>query len=148
MGGQYMTKKIKYKITEKKFIWIEVESNEIEELVEELNRNIEATSRKEKRHNKFNVSIDRLYEVYDFEFASNEPSIFEVITKKEESKRIWEAIYKLTTKQQQVIIEHFWNNKSLNSIAKDRGVSSTAIKKIYHSSLVKLKRYLKNNIDF
>jgi len=139
-----MTKKIKYKITEKKFIWIEVGSDYIKELVEDLNRDIERTSRKEKRRNKFNVSIDMLYEVYDFEFASEEPCILETITTNEEKERIWKAINNLTNNQRHVIIEHFWNNKSLNSIAEDRGVSKTNIKKIYHSALGKIKKILKN----
>ena len=61
-----MAKKMKYKITERHWIMIDIQNEQEEELLVDLNRDINKTARKEKRHRKRNVSMDELLELYEY----------------------------------------------------------------------------------
>lgn len=81
-----------------------------------MNRETNRTSQKERRHRKRNVSADELFDLYEFGFSDKEKSILEKLIEEEEKQIIWDAVMELSAKQAYVIIEHFWHEKSLNSI--------------------------------
>ncbi len=139
-----MAKKIKYKITERKWIMVDIHTEQEEELVIELNRDINRNAKKEKRHRKRNVSVDELFDVYEYEFPSNDESALDLLIRKEKKLLIRQAVSKLPDKQKFVIIEYFWKNKSLRQIAKERNVSLTTIREAYHSAMSKLCVWLED----
>ena len=79
-----MAKIMKYKITERTRIEVEVFTEDEEKLLISMNREMNRTSRKERRHRKRNVSADELYELYEYEFPSNEKSILDKLIEDEE----------------------------------------------------------------
>lgn len=139
-----MAKIMKYKITERTIIEVEVFTEDEEKLVISMNREMNRTSRKERRHRKRNVSADELYELYEYEFPSNEKSILDKLIEDEEKQIIWDAIMELTAKQAFVIIEHFWYGKSLNLIATERNVNVFTVQKTYDRAIKNLREKLKN----
>lgn len=139
-----MAKIMKYKITERTRIEVEVFTEDEEKLVISMNRETNRTSRKERRHRKRNVSADELYELYEFEFPSNEKSILDKLIEDEEKQIIWNAIMELTAKQAFVIVEHFWYGKSLNLIATERNVNVFTVQKTYDRAIKNLREKLKN----
>ena len=143
-----MAKIMKYKITERKRIEVEVFSEDEENLVIALNRDMNRFTRKEKRQRKINVSIEDLQRLYKYEFASNEPSIIDVLIKEETELMIDKAVNSLPPRQRFVIKEHFWKNKSLRQIAKENNLHLSSVAEAYHSAMSKLGVLLKNIYDF
>ena len=142
-----MAKKMKYKITERRWVLVDIENEEHEELLIELNRDINRNARKDKRHKKRNVSVDELFDEFEFEFPSNYESALDVLLREEKERIIRQAVSKLPEKQRLVIIDYFWNNKSLRQIAKERNVSLTTIRESYHSAMAKLCVWLEDIND-
>ena len=66
-----MAKKVKYKITERQWIMIDIHTEQEEELVIELNRDINRNARKEKRQRSRNVSVDELLERHLIHFLKD-----------------------------------------------------------------------------
>lgn len=142
-----MAKKIKYQISERKFTWVEVETEKELVLVKELNKDMERFKKRRRKDKKRNVSLDQLYEEYEFEFASNESSILDVLIKEEEKRLIRQAVDSLAPRQKFVIVEYFWKNKSLRDIAKENNLHLSTVAEAYHSAMAKLGIMLKDLRD-
>lgn len=139
-----MAKKMKYQLDERKFIYVEVKTEEEIVLVTELNRDMEMIKFRERQYRKRNISLDQLFHDYELELMSDEPSVLDKMIEEEKNELIREAVYKLPTVQKIVIYEHFWNEKSLRQIARDRNVSITTVRESYHSAMAKLAVLLKD----
>ena len=142
-----MAKKVKYKITERQWIMIDIHTEQEEELVIELNRDINRNARKEKRHRSRNVSVDELLDVYEYELPSGDESFLDVLIREEKERIIREAVNSLPKRQKFVIVEHFWNNKSLREISRETGLHLSSIAESYHSAMAKLGVLLKEIND-
>ena len=142
-----MAKKVKYKITERQWIMIDIHTEQEEELVIELNRDINRNARKEKRQRSRNVSVDELLEVYEYELPSGDESFLDVLIREEKERIIREAVHSLPKRQKFVIVEHFWNNKSLREISWETGLHLSSIAESYHSAMAKLGVLLKEIND-
>ena len=142
-----MAKKVKYKITERQWIMIDIHTEQEEELVIELNRDINRNARKEKRQRSRNVSVDELLEVYEYELPSGDESFLDVLIREEKERIIREAVNLLPKRQKFVIVEHFWNNKSLREISRETGLHLSSIAESYHSAMAKLGVLLKEIND-
>ena len=142
-----MAKKVKYKITERQWIMIDIHTEQEEELVIELNRDINRNARKEKRQRSRNVSVDELLEVYEYELPSEDESFLDVLIREEKERIIREAVNSLPKRQKFVIVEHFWNNKSLREISRETGLHLSSIAESYHSAMAKLGVLLKEIND-
>lgn len=142
-----MAKKVKYKITERQWIMIDIHTEQEEELVIELNRDINRNARKEKRQRSRNVSVDELLEVYEYELPSGDESFLDVLIREEKERIIREAVNSLPKRQKFVIFEHFWNNKSLREISRETGLHLSSIAESYHSAMAKLGVLLKEIND-
>ena len=142
-----MAKKVKYKITERKWIMIDLHTEQEEELVIELNRDINRNARKEKRQRSRNVSVDELLEVYEYELPSGDESFLDALIREEKERIIREAVNSLPKRQKFVILEHFWNNKSLREISRETGLHLSSIAESYHSAMAKLGVLLKEIND-
>ncbi len=133
-----LLKKMKYKITERRWIEIEVETEKDEKLLIDLNRDLNRSVRKAKRLRNRSVSIDELFEVYEYEFASNDESPLDVLIIDEQERLINEAVASLSNRQRFVIIKHFWNNKSLREISRETGLHLSSVAETYHRALARL----------
>ena len=142
-----MAKKVKYKITERQWIMIDIHTEQEEELVIELNRDINRNARKEKRQRSRNVSVDELLEDYEYELPSGDESFLDVLIREEKERIIREAVNSLPKRQKFVIVEHFWNNKSLREISRETGLHLSSIAESYHSAMAKLGVLLKEIND-
>ena len=142
-----MAKKVKYKITERQWIMIDIHTEQEEELVIELNRDINRNARKEKRQRSRNVSVDELLEVYEYELPSGDESFLDVLIREEKERIIRESVNSFPKRQKFVIVEHFWNNKSLREISRETGLHLSSIAESYHSAMAKLGVLLKEIND-
>ena len=142
-----MAKIMNYTITERRKIEVEVFTEKDEKLVISMNREMNRTSRKERRHRKRNVSADYLYEEFEYEFTSDDESILDVLIKEEEKRLIRQAVDSLPPKQKFVIIEYFWKNKSLRDIARENNLHLSTVAESYHSAMAKLGVMLKELQD-
>lgn len=52
------------------------------------------------------------------------------------------AIDKLTEKQKQIIILHYYNKKPLNVIAKELKMKDSAVRQLKYKEIIKLKKYM------
>lgn len=139
-----MAKKVKYKITERRWIEIDVETENDELLVIELNRDMNRTSKQEKRQKNRNVSLDVLFDEFEYEIASTDESILDVLLKEEKARIINNAVNSLPNRQRFVIREYFWNNKSLREISRDTGLHLSSVAESFHSAMAKLGILLKD----
>ncbi len=53
-----------------------------------------------------------------------------------------DALEKLTRCQRFVIVEHFYNDKSLRQIARENKLAYSTVYEIYHAALAKLRKEL------
>lgn len=73
-----------------------------------------------------------------------ENEVYSYYNKKELQNAVQLALTKLTRLQKQVIIEHFYNGKSLRQIAREREVSISTIVEIKTKALKNLRKELIN----
>ena len=128
----------------KGYEWIEVHSVHEVKVVLAYNKEIEKQRKRDVAYHYRCLSMDQLLEEHDYEFASNEKSALDKLIEEERNQEIWNAILELSKPQQYIIIEYFWNNKSLRQIAREKGVCIHSIHKSYLLALEKLKEKLKN----
>lgn len=133
-----MAKKINYQIWRNHYITVEVETDKEYLFIKELNRETDNLIYDDDVYHEKTISADYLFEEYEYEVASNDKSILDVLIEEERNQIIRDAIKKLTKIQQHIIIEHFWNEKSLRQIAREKKQNIKSVLKSYHLALKKL----------
>lgn len=136
-------KKMKYQITVKSFIWMEVKTKNEEKLIKDLNNEFDKEKKKNRTYRKNTVSADRLLDEYMYELPDNSPTILERIIARDKKREIRSAIKKLPNRQKETIIEHFYKDKSLRQIAREKHLNEKTIRESYHSALKNLKKIIK-----
>lgn len=139
--------KIKYQVSESKFIEVDYSNEKEKNVIMELNRDMERIKSKERRVKVKSVSLDSLLDEYGLEFKSEYPDSLEKILQDEKIKVIKESMEKLTKIQQKVIMDYFWENKTLRQISRERNVHISTVSETYHAGLSKLKNILKYFTD-
>ncbi len=134
-----MTKKAKYQISKNSFIWINVTTLDEFEIIKKLNNEFDKEKKKEKTYRKKTISLDRLQDEYNYEFADFNYSSDKTYFIEFRSTEIRKAIGTLPERQRQVIVEYFYNDKSLRKIARENNISITTIRESFHSALKKLR---------
>ena len=130
----------KYYLEPKKYINITINSDE-ELLIVRFGNN--ETDKERKRGYtiyKNCVAMENIEEV----IPDIENEVYNYYNKKELQNAVQLALTKLTRLQKQVIIEHFYNGKSLRQIAREREVSISTIVEIKSKALKKLRKELIN----
>ena len=130
----------KYYLEPKKYINITINSDE-ELLIVRFGNN--ETDKERKRGYtiyKNCVAMENIEEV----IPDIENEVYSYYNKKELQNAVQLALTKLTRLQKQVIIEHFYNGKSLRQIAREREVSISTIVEIKTKALKKLRKELIN----
>ena len=130
----------KYYLEPKKYINITINSDE-ELLIVRFGNN--ETDKERKRGYtiyKNCVAMENIEEV----IPDIENEVYNYYNKKELQNAVQLALTKLTRLQKQVIIEHFYNGKSLRQIAREREVSISTIVEIKAKALKNLRKELIN----
>ena len=130
----------KYYLEPKKYINITINSDE-ELLIVRFGNN--ETDKERKRGYtiyKNCVAMENIEEV----IPDIENEVYSYYNKKELQNAVQLALTKLTRLQKQVVIEHFYNGKSLRQIARERQVSISTIVEIKTKALKNLRKELIN----
>ena len=130
----------KYYLAPKKYINITINSDE-ELLIVRFGNN--ETDKERKRGYtiyKNCVAMENIEEV----IPDIENEVYSYYNKKELQNAVQLALTKLTRLQKQVVIEHFYNGKSLRQIAREREVSISTIVEIKAKALKILRKELIN----
>lgn len=132
-------KNINYKFVDGTTKTIEVEDS-FYEYYEKLETETKKIDRKEtRRHISMNVFDEKGIEFEDKSF-----DIENYLINEETKNLVLQAIKNLNTKQQNLICDVFYKDKTLSEIAKEKGVSKSAITQQMQVILKKLKEILKN----
>lgn len=136
-------KKMKYQISLKSFIWIEVNSKEEEIIIKDLNNEFDKDKKRNRTYMKNTVSVDRHKVDFIYEFPDNSPTISEKLITRDEKRELCSAINKLPKRQKETIVEYFYKDKSLRQIAREKHLNDKTVRESYHSGLEKLKKLMK-----
>lgn len=85
--------------------------------------------------------------LYKKMFKKNIESIEEIIIKKDNYELLYNAIQKLKKIQRERIIMHFFENLTLEEIARKEGCTKVAVKYSIDRALINLKIIIKKNVD-
>ena len=137
-----------YKIGWRKVIPLMVTEQEAQ-AIKELNRDFDRQYKADITYHKRTISMDKLMldESIDFDKfnqagASIEEEYIENEKNIEMTLRIEKALSKLTERQRYVVIQVFWEQKSLREIARELGVHHSTIAETYAAAIKKLKKFL------
>ncbi|MCH5180971.1 MAG: sigma-70 family RNA polymerase sigma factor [Erysipelotrichales bacterium] len=133
---------IKYQISKTRFIWVATATNEELKLIKHLNNEFDKERKKEKTYKKNTISLNMLEEKCNFEYADSSDSPEEFFNNEFRNNEIMKAIRALPMRQKQVILEFFYNDKSLRQIARENNVSISTIRESFHSALKTLRKKL------
>ena len=136
-------KKMKYQISVKSFIWIEVNSKEEEIIVKDLNNEFDKYKKRNRTYMKNTVSVDRHKVYFIYEFPDNSPTISEKLITRDEKRELCSAINKLPKRQKETIVEYFYKNKSLRQIAREKHLNDKTVRESYHFALENLRKLMK-----
>lgn len=101
------------------------------------------SKRIERKETRRHISINE-FEEQGIEFEDENCSIESNLLDKERKEVVYSAIKKLAQKQQELVYQVFYLNKSLSEIAKEKGVSKSAITQQMQVICKHLKEILKN----
>lgn len=139
-----MTKKVIYKITKQKYEIIEVNTPEEEKIIEELNRDFERIEKANQRYRARCLSLDELYETQGFELADdlqsgdeNEEEVF--------NQKLHTAIASLTPRQKEIIMLHYFQDKSQVEIAEILHIDKSTVSITLERAHNNLRKYFEKN---
>jgi len=119
---------------------IETNSEEIIQIIHQMNNEYDKQRKKDRTYRKYVVPMRIFCKKFDYEFIDEEALPSNLTNYKK--RRISDEIKKLPGRQRQVIIEYFYNDKSLRQIASENNLAITTVVESYHSALDKLRNKL------
>ncbi|HBC96081.1 MAG TPA: sigma-70 family RNA polymerase sigma factor [Clostridium sp.] len=129
--------KIKYESATGEVIEIET-SNYIGDVIIKIEKETYNSNRREtRRHN----SIENMEE-QGIQFQDKNTDIYKTFNRKETNKNLYNALDKLLPQQKRLIQKVYYRNMSIAQIARDEGVSETAIRNRLNKIYKKLKKFL------
>lgn len=141
-----MTKEVIYKITKQKYEIIEVNTPEEEKIIEELNRDFERTEKANQRFRTRFLSLDELYETQGFELADDLQSDDEDKEEKERfNQKLHTAIASLTPRQKEIIMLHYFQDKSQVEIAEILHIDKSTVSITLERAHSNLRKYFEKN---
>ncbi len=136
-------KKVKYQVSIKSFIWVEVNSAEDEKLIKDLNNEFDKAKKQDRTYKKNTISTDKLFDEFLYEISDSSPSILEKLIQKERKLEVRKAVNVIPKRQKEVIMEHFYENKSLRKIAREKKLNDKTVRESYHSAISNLRKRIK-----
>lgn len=134
-------KKVKYQITLRKYLWVEVEDENQERIVRELNNDFDKMKKRTRTYYRKCLSINAVFDAFGLELKDDRMNVEEIFYKKERDEIINKGISLLSPKQKQTVIDYFYENKSFGQIAQERGVNIKSVYENYKNALANLKKF-------
>ena len=142
-------KKVKYQITRKEYELVEVETEEQEGLIKELNRNFEREEKRDKSYKARYLSLDSLRENNGIEATEDNLNAVELCLISEQKELIKKSIHKalaqLSSRQREIIVMAFFEEKPQTIIARELGVTEGTVSVTLERAKANLKKILKND---
>lgn len=98
-------------------------------------------NRRQDKYVSFSLDDEQAQEVAD------SVSVEETVERKQEILLLRKAIKQLNVREQGIIIDYFFGNFSLRSLAEKYGVSHTKISSEVNEALAKLRQYITDKIE-
>lgn len=140
-----MTKKVIYKITKQKYEIIEVNTPEEEKIIEDLNRDFERTEKANQRYRARCLSLDELYETQGFELADDSQFDEDEEEKERLNQKLHTAIASLTPRQKEIIMLHYFQDKSQVEIAEILHIDKSTVSITLERAHNNLRKYFEKN---
>ncbi len=143
-----MSKKVIYKITTRKTVEIEVETDEQENLVRELNGDTERIATADKRYHRRYISLNKLCNSSFGEPQGNmltpEEELLEKESQEELQALIQMALEGLTERQRELIHLRYWKERTLKEIAEQKDLHISTVAEGIDAAIKKIKKNLEN----
>lgn len=141
--------KTKYVYGHKKYTYVECETTEEVELVEELNKDMEAFVKSEQRLRERTVSINHVSnkngEEVTLELPDNgSDDALTSLIKRERLKAIYDALEQVTPRQKEIFLMVLVEDMSYSEIGRKLSISKMTVCESYNSCLDKIKEICKN----
>ncbi len=141
--------KTKYVYGHKKYTYVECETTEEVELVEELNKDMEAFVKSEQRLRERTVSINHVSnkngEEVTLELPDNSSDdALTSLIKRERLKAIYDALEQVTPRQKEIFLMVLVEDMSYSEIGRKLSISKMTVCESYNSCVEKIKEICKN----
>ena len=141
--------KTKYVYGHKKYTYVECETTEEVELVEELNKDMEAFVKSEQRLRERTVSINHVSnkngEEVTLELPDNSSDdALTSLIKRERLKAIYDALEQVTPRQKEIFLMVLVEDMSYSEIGRKLSISKMTVCESYNSCVDKIKEICKN----
>lgn len=141
--------KTKYVYGHKKYTYVECETTEEVELVEELNKDMEAFVKSEQRLRERTVSINHVSnkngEEVTLELPDNSSDdVLTSLIKRERLKAIYDALEQVTPRQKEIFLMVLVEDMSYSEIGRKLSISKMTVCESYNSCVEKIKEICKN----
>lgn len=141
--------KVKYIIGYKNYTYIDCENDNQIEFIKQLNKDMEAFIKSQKRYNARTISMDHIInndgcdESYELPDDKSNDIIANLI-EKEKLSAINEALDHITSRQKEIFLMSTIYNLTYKKIGKRLGINEAVAFRHYKKALAKIKEYVKN----
>lgn len=141
-----MKKKVKYKLTKQRYIYVEVETPEAEELIKAMNTDLERIEKADQRFIARTVSLDAMKEKYGIEI----PDLVQMVSVQSNLDEkalaaLYAAIDRLSERQREHILMFYFQGKSQVEIAKELGIDESTVSITMKRAHANLRKFLEKN---
>lgn len=140
--------KVKYIIDDKKFTYVECATKEEADAVIQMNKDMEAFIKSEKRFNSRIVKIDHITnkdgDERSIDFQDNKENMLSNLIIRERLEAIYDALNQLTVKQKEIFIMVVVDEIPTTAIAQKMELNQKTVYDQYRSALKKIKEITKN----
>ena len=140
--------KVKYIIDDKKFTYVECATKEEADAVIQMNKDMEAFIKSEKRFNSRIVKIDHISnkdgDERSIDFQDNKENMLSNLIIRERLEAIYDALNQLTVKQKEIFIMVVVDEIPTTAIAQKMELNQKTVYDQYRSALKKIKEITKN----
>ncbi len=127
-----------------KFLVLDVSTSMEKQTIRILNNEFDKAKKRSRTYFKHNISLEGHIERTNKEPITEVVSVEDLVINRLQNDEILKAINKLTKIQRETIIKHFYQEKSLRQIARERGVNEKTVNESYHSAIKRLGGLLKD----
>lgn len=136
--------KVKFKLDKHSFVRLEVEEEKLP-IVQENNREVSRNEKRELRHESM-YSLEALTEDERNDIIDVNTNIEEQIIKREtvieRNKKLYAALHKLSSRQQEIIRKVYFEEKSQREVSRELGITEAGTSIQLSRAIEKLKKFL------
>lgn len=139
--------KVKYILDEKRFTYIECETEDEVNAIKDANRQMEAFIKSEKRYGAKTSSYDHCIDKDDveqtYEPADESEDILSKLIKKEKITAIYDALNHITPRQKDIFIKHTMHEISFRQLGRDLNIDHKTASREYDIALDFIRNFVK-----